>query len=293
MKHRLFNAIIAVLLTFALLPGCAIQRTVVRSTMDPILVGGLEAMMAETNLDIAKAALASNLKLVEGMLRNDPNNTTLLLFAAQGYTAYALAFVEDLDQIEARHLYQRAANYANRWLVEKENVDLLAISDLSTFKKTVENLDDDAIGGIFWLGNSWGSQILNGLDDIILVSQLPYVEILMQRSLEIDETFFYGFAHLFFGGYFGARPPILGGDTTKAVFHLEKQIELTDGNLLFGHLFMVKYVHLRQLNESSSRSTLKQILEFDLFDAPEDTRLLNRVAQAKAELMLDNLDQLL
>ncbi len=293
MNRKLVITMIAVLLTYAFLPGCAIQRTVVRSTMNPILTGGLDAMMAEPNLDIAKTALASNLKLVEGMLRSDPNNTTLLLFAAQGYTAYALAFVEDMDQVEARHLYQRAANYANRWLVEEEDIDLLSISDLSEFELAVAELDDEAVAGIFWLGNSWGSQILNGLDDIVLVSQLPYVEALMRRSLEINENFFYGFAHLFFGGYYGARPAILGGDMDKAVFHLERQIELTNGELLFGQLFMVKYVYLRQLDEPASRSTIEQILDFDIFSAAEDTRLLNRVAQAKAEQMLDNMDQLL
>jgi TRAP transporter T-component len=285
--------IIGILLLAILLPGCSIQRAIVRSTMDPILAGGLDAMMAEPNLEIAKTALASNLKLIEGMIRTDPHNKTLLLFAAQGYSAYALAFVEDEDPFEARLLYQRAAGYANRWLIEEEDLDLLAISNLSEFEQSVSLLDDDAVAGIFWLGNAWGSEILNGLDDIVLVSKLAYVEALMHRVIEIDEGYYFGLAHLFFGGYFGARPPMLGGDMDKAIDHIERQLELTDSNILLGHLFMVKYVYLRQLDEEASRVTLKQILDFDVFAAPESTRLLNRVAQAKAAHILETLDEYL
>lgn len=290
MKRHVSIILPFILILALLLPGCSIQRAVVRSTMNPILTGGLDAMMAETNLDIAKTALASNLKLVEGMLRSDPENTTLLLFAAQGYTAYALAFVEDEDPVEARSLYQRAANYANRWLIVEEDVDLKAITDLTLFENAVAGLDDEAIAGLFWLGNSWGSEILNGLDDIVLVSQLPYAEILMRRALAIDETYFYGFAHLFFGGYYGARPPMLGGNMDLAIEHLERQIELTEQKVMFGQLFMVKYVYLRQLDEEASRATLQEILEFDVTSAPEQTQLLNRIAQQKAEWMLENLD---
>lgn len=275
------------------LTGCGVQHSIVRSTMNPILEGGIESMMAETNLEIARTALASNLKLIEGMLRSDPANAELLLFAAQGYVAYALGFVEDTNPAEARELYGRARDYANAWLIEETGTDLLAIDNLDEFENAVASLPEDALPGIFWLGNAWGSEILQGLDNISLVSNLPRAEALMRRVLEIDPGYYFGIAHLFFGGYYGARPAMLGGNLDKAVEHIESQIELTDGNVLLGPLFMVKYVHLRRLDEQASRETLHTILDFDVDSAPEDTRLLNRVAQAKAQRLLNTLEDYL
>ncbi|GBE30713.1 MAG TPA: hypothetical protein ENH10_03780 [Bacteroidetes bacterium] len=286
------KSILAVLIVL-MMNGCAVQRTIVRSTMNPILEGGMEAMMSEPNLDIAKTALASNLKLIEGMLVSDPHNADLLIFAAQGFAAYALAFVEDSDPVEARELYARAAGYANRWLIEEYDLDLLGIVSLTEFELAVTELDDKALAGIFWLGNAWGSEIFNGLDDIVLVSKLPYVEALMRRVLEIDPNYYFGMAHLFFGGYYGARPAMLGGDLVKAEDHIQTQLNMTDGQVLFGYLFMVKYVYLRQLDEQASRDALQIIIDFDCQSAPENTILLNRVAQQKAQHLLDNLEQYL
>ncbi len=292
MLHRLITLSLTVVLLLSL-NGCGIQRSIVRSTMNPILEGGLDAMMAETNLEIAQTALASNLKLIEGMLRSDPHNSTMLLFAAQGYAAYALAFVEDEDPVAARDLYGRARGYANRWLIEEEGVDLMAIAALDEFETAVENLDEDSLPGIFWLGNAWGSEILNGLNDIVLVAKLPYAEALMRRTLEIDPSYYYGLAHLFFGGYYGARPRMLGGNPELATQHINEQIDLTDGNILLGPLFMVEFVYLKQLDEESARSTLQMILDFEIESAPENTFLLNRVAQAKAKHLLAHLEEYL
>lgn len=293
MTRRLvrFAAVAAAILVLA--TGCGVRKTMVRSAMDPILAGGMDALMAEPDLELARTALASNLKLIEGMIREDPENTELLLYAAQGFAAYALAFVEDENPERAVELYRRAHRYANRALIVRENVDLLAVEELDRFEDTVARLDDDAVPGVFSLANAWGSEIMLSLDEIAAVSDLPRVEALMRFVLEVDEAYYFAGAHLFFGGYYGVRPPTLGGDLEKAERHLRRQIELTGGNVLLGRLFLVKYVHLRRLDEPAARAELNRILEFDVNQAPENTTLLNRVAQEKARRLLQNLDQYL
>ena len=290
-RNHIIMAVTALILTLA--PGCSIQQYAVRTAMNPIIDGGMESMMAETNLKIAKTALESNLKLIEGILRTDPDNEELLLAAAEGYTGYTMGFVEDDSPIEARDLYRRARGYANRWLIEEEDADLLAIQNLQEFEAAVADLDEEAVPGAFWLANSWGSLILISLDDIAMVSQLPKVEALMRFVLEHDPAYYFATAHLFFGGYYGARPPMLGGDPAKAQKHLETQIDMTDGNVLLGYLFMVKYVHLRALNEEAALRDLDYILSFDVMQAPENTRLLNRIAQEKARDLLARIDEYL
>ena len=291
---RSLGAAVAVALLLAgLLSGCAMRTSVVRSTMNPIIDGTFEAMMAETDLVVARSALEANLVLVEGLIRSDPTNNRLPLVAAQGFTAYTLGFVEDTDPERAAALYLRGRAYANRWLVDGFDTDLLAIDRLDEFKAAVAALPDEALPGIFWLGNSWASAIMLNLTDIASISGLPRVEALMQRVIEINENYYFAGAHLFFGGYYGARPLMLGGDPDQAREHLNRQIELTDGQVLLGHVFMVKYVHLAALDGEAAETMLEQVLAFDISTAPENTRLVNRIAQAKAAFLLEHLEEYL
>ncbi|GAG59489.1 unnamed protein product, partial [marine sediment metagenome] len=50
------------------------------------------------------------------------------------------------------------------------------------------------------------------LDNPRAIFDLPKVEALMKRVLELDETYYFAGAHLFFGSLFAARPAMFGGN---------------------------------------------------------------------------------
>ncbi len=85
------------------LQGC-VQTLAIR-TMGGIMDYGLEAFNEEGDLKLAEDALGSNLKLVEALIKGDPENKKLLLMASQGFNAYALAFAEDDSVERARTFY--------------------------------------------------------------------------------------------------------------------------------------------------------------------------------------------
>ena len=284
---------ILILLLVLLTSGCSIRQMVVRSATDPIIDGGFKAMMAEDDLELARTSLESNLKLVEGLLASDPGNNRLRLIASQGFTAYALGFVEDTDPGRAVRLYLRGRNYGNRWLMDEQGIDLLSIDNFETFENTVAELPDDAVPGVFWMANAWASSLMLSLTDISSISNLPRVEAMMQFVLDHDETYYFGGAHLFFGAYYGARSTLLGGNAVKARHHLERQQELTNGTMLLGKLFQVKYVDLPALDEEAARTHLNQILTADLDTFPDETRLVNRISQEKARHLLETLEDYL
>lgn len=283
-------ALTGILAAGILTGGCGIQRAVVRSATAPIINGGFEAMMAEEDLQLAETALASNLKLVEGLIRSDAKNDRLVLLAAQGFTAYSLAFLEDEEPERAKNLYLRGRDYANRWLELKYDIDLLSIDKLDDFKTAVDALPKKAIPGIFWLANSWASSLLLSLDDIAAVSNLPRVEYLMNVVLEEDEAYYFAGAHLFMGAYYGARSTFLGGSPAKAARHLDRQAELTNNEMLLGKFFRVKFVFMPAFEEEAARKGLEEILTFDVRSAPEEMILMNRIAQKKARVLLENLE---
>ncbi len=284
------TSLILISLFIVSLSGCGIQQMVVRKATGPIIDGGFASMMSEDDIILAKTGLESNLKLVEGLLVSDPENEKLMLIAAQGFTAYALAFAEDEDPERASRLYLRGREYANQWIKKRYDINLLEIYNLDDFNSAVDALPEKAMPGVFWLGNSWASSLMLSLTDVSAVSSLPKVEKLMRFAMEIDEDYYFAGAHLFFGGYYGARSTFLGGSPQKAKEHLDRQIELTNGNVLLGKLFMAKYVHVPALDEEATRSTLEEIFAFDINSAPDDTRLINQVAKIKAQKLAEYIE---
>jgi hypothetical protein len=79
------NRVLLLLTVAFALQGC-IQTIAVR-TMGGILDNGFQAFNEESDLQLAHEALASNLKLIEALIKCDPENEQFLMFAAQGYNA--------------------------------------------------------------------------------------------------------------------------------------------------------------------------------------------------------------
>jgi hypothetical protein len=94
-----------------ILAGCSTGKMVVRGSQT-IMDSGIEAMNSETDLQLARAAMPANLKLMEGMLLEDPDNIDLLLYAAQGFYGYSYGFIETEDTARAGALYRRCYDYA-------------------------------------------------------------------------------------------------------------------------------------------------------------------------------------
>jgi hypothetical protein len=103
--------------------GCSIKRLAVKKVGDA-LAGSGTTFASDDDPELVKAAVPFSLKLMEGLLNENPRHEGLLLATASGFTEYAYAFVQqDADEMEdkdlaaaeemrgrARRLYLRARN---------------------------------------------------------------------------------------------------------------------------------------------------------------------------------------
>ena len=64
----------------------------------PVLDGAIQSLLSETDIELAKTGLESELKLLEGIIRTRPDDRQLLELASQGFTGYTMMFVEDIDR---------------------------------------------------------------------------------------------------------------------------------------------------------------------------------------------------
>ena len=108
---------------------------------------------------------------------------------------------------------------------------------------------------------------------------------MMQRVLELDETFYFGGAHIYFGVLNGARAPTLGGDFKKSAQHFDRAREITDNKLLIVDLIQAQYLS-RQMND---RNDFHQRLT-KIINAPDDlypeAALINNIAKKKAKQLI-------
>lgn len=271
-----------------LLQGC-IQLLAIR-TMGDILDYGLEAFNEESDLPLAKDALGSNLKLIETLLKGDPENRKLLLMAAQGYNAYTLAFVEDEDVVRARQFYLRAREYGIRILAQNKNFREAFDKDLASFTRALESFSPDDVPAVFWTAFAWGSYANLTLTDVTALADLPKINAMMEFVLKHNESYYYAGAHLYFGALLARTPVVLGGKPEIAKQHFERALQLTGGRFLMTHVYYARSYAVQTMNQELFESLLKTVIETPLDVAPE-ARLPNAVAKKRAEQLLKNSEQ--
>ena len=187
-----------------LFSGCV--QTIAVNAVGGIAEDGFSAFTEEDDLDFAEKALPGNLKLMEVMLKNNPDNTRLLLLLSQGYNSYALGFLEDKDPDRARAFYMRGRDYGLRILRQDSDLATALRGTPDELKAALAQLSPDEVPAVFWTAFGWGSYIYLSLSNTDAIGDLPRAETLMNFVTANDSTFYYGGAHVFLGTLYGSRP---------------------------------------------------------------------------------------
>jgi uncharacterized protein HemY len=107
----------------------------------------------------------------------------------------------------------------------------------------------------------------------------------MQRVLALDETYYHGGAHVFFGAYYGGRAPMFGGDFTRAARHFDRAAALNQNRLLLVEVYRARYL-LRQMGDRAAfHTTLSRVLDAPASSDP-DLNLANALAKKQAAVLL-------
>lgn len=269
--------------TVFLFEGC-IQTIALRS-MGGILENGLASFNEESDLQIAHEALGSNLKLIESMIKSDPENEQFLTFAAQGYNSYALAFCEDDSVERARVFYLRAKEYGMRVLVKNKKFKEAMDGDINAFRAAVKTFGKDDVPAIFWTAFSWGSYVNITRTDVAGLADLSKVQALIEFVAEKDPSFYHGGAYLFLGVIEGTTPRSLGGNPDKAKEYFEKCLAINGGKFLMTQLYYARAYAVSTQDQPLFESLLKQVEDASIDDVPE-IRLANVLAKQKARKLL-------
>ena len=260
--------------------ACSMDKFVIRQT-GALLDYGVLALYEETDLKLAEQAMASDIKLLEGMIKGDPDNDHLLLLTAQALAGYAMGFAEDEEPERAKMFFLRAKEYGLRVLRQDDEFADSETGSLEAFTQAVNNMDEDYIDALFWTGFAWAGWINLSIDNPRAMIELPKVDLLMNRVLDIDQTYFHGSAHLYFGSIWGIKPPMVGGNPEKAKEHFEKNLEITKGKFLLTYVYYANFYAAKVLDEDLFYKFVVKIEETPA-DVLPGFQLLNMIAKKKA-----------
>ncbi len=276
----------------------------------PILDGAVASLLAESDLLLAEPSVAANLTLIEGVVREHPDDVKLRTLAAMARSTYAYAFLQDeLEALRLERPGDRSAQAALRARAKQHYGTARAHAEAALDRRagwraalggaTLEGAESEAFDSalsalhpedaeaLFWLGFAWGGALQVELDPAAATA-LPKVEALARRLLELNEAAFLGLGpHLLSGVLLGFRSPALGGDPAGAGRHFERARELS-GTLL-PDVLLAQYVYAQTEAFEPFTATLTAVI-----DAPgrPDRALLDALARRKACRLLANLDQL-
>ena len=258
----------------------------------PSLVPNLtQAIFEECDPELAKQSIPAELKLMEGLLKNDLENNQLLTALSMGFTGYAMMFIEEDDQERASNLYLRARAYGIRAIGPKA----LFLEQAGLKEKKARNrlnaLDEEHIKPLFWTTMAWNAWINLNLDKPGALAQLGISQACLERVLEIRPDYFYGTPYVLMGSLLAARPRMLGGDATMAKAYFQKAMDVTQGRFFLVHYYFARHYAVRAQDKGLFVKLINSVKSSSP-DKLKEMCLINAVMKQKIERLRDKMEEL-
>ena len=292
-----------ILAATALLVGCSMKRYAI-NTLGDMLASGGSVFVTDEDPVLVSEALPFSLKLLESLLAEEPEHRGLLLAAARGYLLYSYAFVHlpaeqselrDLDEaralrLRARGLYLRAHSYSLRALeTDYPGVGEQLLRDPGGAVLTVGATPAEDVAALYWTAAGLGLAITVSRNEAALLARLPEVKALLNRALELDDSWNGGALHEFSISLAASQSTAV--DNAVLQNHYDRALQLSNGSRAGLHIAFAEAVAVPAQDRSRFVDLLERALAVDVNADPSE-RLLNVIAQERARWLLGRVDEL-
>ena len=249
MKQALLIGVVSLCLS-----GCA---SLMSSAASGLTDSISDSVLNQDDPETAKAALPTFMVLIDGMVRDNPEDPDLLSAGATLYASYGAIFAEDPER--ASRLTSRARRYAHS-AVCVVYVPSCDWGDLShdEFVASLDGLDAKDADYLYTYGFASLAFLRAHSDDWNSLAELPNMEALFSHYLDISGDAVNSSVYTYMGILLTLRPPALGGEPERAREYFEKAIASSDGKDLgvkveyargYAKLLYERELHDRLLNE--------------------------------------------
>lgn len=278
--------------------GCSVRQLAV-DAIGSGLASGPSVYETDDDIRLVGEALPFGIKFVESLLAQSPGNRGLLLSASRGYLLYAYAYVQpeaerlidsDLERARAverraHRLYLRAHDYALRGIEV----------DYPGFRQALTKAPSRAVSVVgcaacseeaaflYTSAASLAAAIGSAKQDAAMLARIPEVDALLERALALDESWNGGALHEFAVTWYASRPGMQ--DRARIERHYARALELSAGRRAGPYVAYAEGVAVAEQDRDKFEASLARALAVDP-DADPDSRLLNALAQRRAQWLL-------
>jgi hypothetical protein len=262
--------------------GCT--SLIVNPLLDPLTL----SLQKQTDLQLLQDGVPSLLLLLDGLIASDPDNERLLMTAAKAYGAYATVLYEEGQVERAVTVSSKAKEYGINLLKQLPGLQNINNNTLGEIDQSLGKISPGRVGSLFWGTYGWAIWIQYQEGAPAAMADLPIVEQIMLRVVELDESYYYGGAHIFLGAYYGSRPQMFGGNPEVSRQHFERALALNDRLFLLTHVAYAETYARTMFDRELYLELLTEVIEQPLADS--DMASSNKVAKVKAEKLIVQID---
>ncbi len=289
-----------------LLSSCSLRKPATAITAD-IATRGMAAVESEEDLYVAKESALPLIKIVEVLSYGDPENKKFQGLLAKVYGNYAFGFGE-IELLKCNSnppnpplvkggeggLCSDWLNRTKRFYAKGKQSGVKALTEskktpetvpMQDFPKYLKRFGKKDLSSLFWTAFNWGSYINMNRDDIIEAANLPRVEAMVDRVIEIDPAFNCGAAYAFKGALLAGNPLRNGGKPETAKPYFEKALLSCDGKYLMNKVMYAEWYGGGMNDKLLIKKELNDVLNADASVLPSQ-RLANELAKERAKLLL-------
>ena len=239
----------------------------------------------------SKESLIDALTALEKRIADNPGDGVALEWLSRGYYLLTDGHMrqEEAEREDMLATYKKGFDYAMDGMkaISPKFKECLDMQD--PVEDCVGYLPMEAAGPIYWYAVNLGKYA--ALDSFpTLLFYKAQIFSLMQRLLMLDEFYYYGAAHRYFGAYYAKAPAWAGGDMTKSKYHFEKALEIAPN--YFSTSVLQADMYTRKTEDPDH---FRKLLEFVI---NTDKNILPGLApeqgfeQIKAENLLEEIDDI-
>ena len=143
---------------------------------------------------------------------------------------------------------------------------------------------------LFWTAGAWAGWISSNLGNVEAVGDLPALEATLERTLQLDDRYYYGGPHLLMGVYLAARSPVFGSGLSESKAHFDWALAMSGSQALAAKVLFAEYYAVGIKDRRLYEATLREVVNAPAAELPELT-LSNTLAKEKAGRLLERTEE--
>ena len=205
--------------------------------------------------------LSTALSLWEEAREHTPSDPALLSKLTRGYFFLGEQLLATERPAEAATALEKAVEAGEHGLMGSSSTFADAVQGGGKVADLLHHIPVTSQGILYWYGVSLGRfASLKGFRTLLFYRDRLFA--VMTRVLEIDETYFHGAPHRYFGAYYAQAPAFVGGDLAKAKHHFERALKIAP-DFLGTKVAYAEYYATKANNPGLFKQLLSDVLSSD------------------------------